>query len=235
MPAISESALPDSLRVAVLASGRGTNLQALLDAQQDASCRFRVVGVFSDRGHAQALQRARDAGVPAVALQPVDYPTREAFDAALCDAIDAVRPDLVVCAGYLRVLTAEAVQRYCGRLINIHPSLLPLFPGLRTHARALAAGVAEHGASVHYVIPALDAGPAIAQARVPVRADDTAATLAARVLEREHPLLLACVRMIAAGRVLQNGSVVVVDSRPRSEPLLLADDNVLIAPECKPR
>jgi len=222
--------LPGSppLRIAVLASGRGSNLQALLDAQHDDGCRFRVVGVFSDRAKAQALERARTVGVPALSLQPSDYPTRDAFDSALCDAVDAVKPDLVVCAGYLRVLNDPAVRRYAGRLINIHPSLLPLFPGLRTHAQALAACVGAHGASVHYVIPALDAGPVIAQVRVPVRPDDTPVSLAARVLEREHPLLLACVRMIAAGRVFQNGSVVVVDSRPRSEPLLLGDDNHLI-------
>jgi phosphoribosylglycinamide formyltransferase-1 len=215
------------VRVAVLASGRGSNLQALLEAQDGA---YRIVGVFSDRAQALALERARAVGVPAVALQPADYPAREGFDSALCTALDAVQPDLVVCAGYLRVLGEHAVQRYSGRLINIHPSLLPMFPGLRTHAQALAAGVAEHGASVHYVIPALDAGPVIAQVRVAVRHDDTPMSLAARVLEREHPLLLACVKMIACGRVFQRGSVVVVDSRPRSQPLLLGEDNLLIEP-----
>jgi phosphoribosylglycinamide formyltransferase-1 len=213
-------------RIAVLASGRGSNLQALLEAQRNASD-FNIVGVFSDRARAQALERARVAGVPAVALNPADYATREEFDAALGDAIDAVHPDLVVCAGYLRVLTDAFVQRYAGRIINIHPSLLPRFPGLRTHAQALAAGMTEHGASVHYVIPALDAGPVIAQARVCVHADDNPASLAVRVLEREHPLLVACVRMIASGRVFQRGSVVFVDSRPRSEPLLLGADDHL--------
>lgn len=220
--------MPESLRIAVLASGRGSNLQALLDEQRDPACRFRIVGVFSDRASAQALERARSAGVPAVALNPADFATREEFDAALFDAIDAARPDLVVCAGYLRVLSDAAVQRYAGRIINIHPSLLPRFPGLRTHAQALAASVVEHGASVHYVIPALDAGPVIAQARVRVHADDNPATLAARVLEREHPLLVACVRMIASGRVFLRGSVVFVDSRPLSEPLLLGDDDHLM-------
>ncbi len=218
------------IRVAVLVSGRGSNLQALLDAQRADACPFRVVGVFSDRGSAQALERARAADVPAVALKPSDYATRAAFDAALFDAVDAAHPDLVVCAGYLRVLGDSAVQRHAGRIVNIHPSLLPRFPGLRTHAQALAEGVAEHGASVHYVIPALDAGPVIAQARIGVRADDTAASLAARVLEREHPLLLRCVEWIAAGRIFQDGSHVVVDSRRRSRPLLLGDDNHLIDP-----
>ena len=203
-------------------------MQALLDAQEPSS--FEVVGVFSDRASAQALERARVAGVPALALSPAEFTTREEFDTALFDAIDAVHPDLVVCAGYLRVLTDAAVKRYAGRIVNIHPSLLPRFPGLRTHAQALAAGVAEHGASVHYVIPALDAGPVIAQARVCVQADDNPASLGARVLEREHPLLVACVRMIASGRVFQRGSVVFVDSRPRSEPLLLSPDDHLIEP-----
>jgi len=216
------------LRVAVLASGRGSNLQALLEAQDCSS--FEVVGVFSDRASAQALERARIAGVPAVALSPADFATREAFDAALFDAIDAVHPDLVVCAGYLRVLSDAAVERYAGRIVNIHPSLLPRFPGLRTHAQALLEGVADHGASVHYVIPALDAGPVIAQARIRVLAGDTPVSLGARVLEREHPLLVACVHLIASGRVFQRGSVVFVDSRPRSEPLLLGADDQLIEP-----
>ncbi|HTA64446.1 MAG TPA: phosphoribosylglycinamide formyltransferase [Xanthomonadaceae bacterium] len=216
------------MRVAVLASGRGTNLQALLDAASPSA--FEVAGVFSDRAAAQALERARAAGVPAVALDPADCGSRDAFDAALCDAIDAVAPDLVVCAGYLRVLTDAAVAHYAGRIINIHPSLLPRFPGLRTHAQALAAGDRVHGASVHFVIPALDAGPVIAQARVAVRPNDTAASLSARVLEREHPLLVACLRLIAAQRVFQNGSVVLVDSRPLAEPLLLGDDDRLIEP-----
>lgn len=222
--------MPEPLRIAVLASGRGSNLQALLDEQRDPESNFRIAGVFSDRARAQALERARVAGVPAVALDPADFATRERFDDALFDAIDALHPDLVVCAGYLRVLSDAVVQRYAGRIVNIHPSLLPRFPGLRTHAQALAAGVTEHGASVHYVIPALDAGPVIAQARVHVHADDNPASLAARVLEREHPLLVACVRMIASGRVFLRGSVVFVDSRPRSEPLLLGDDDHLVEP-----
>jgi len=219
---------PGSLpfRVAVLASGRGSNLQALLDAA--ATSGFAVVGVFSDRAAAPALERARAAEVPAVALDPADCASREAFDAALCEAVDAVAPDLVVCAGYMRVLTDAAVRRHAGRIVNIHPSLLPLHPGLRTHARALAEGAREHGASVHFVIPALDAGPVIAQARVPVLPGDTVATLAARVLEREHPLLVETVRLIAAGRVLQDGSVVLVDSRPLAAPLLLGRDGRLV-------
>jgi len=217
-----------TFRVAVLVSGRGSNLQALLDA---AESNFAVVGVFSDRASAPALERARKAGVLTIALDPAVHPSREAFDAALFDAIDAVTPDLVVCAGYLRILGAAAIARYAGRIINIHPSLLPRHPGLRTHARALAAGDARHGASVHYVIPALDAGPLIAQARVPVLPGDTATELAERVLAREHPLLVACVRLIAAGRCLQDGSAVFVDSQPLAAPLQLGADDQFMHPE----
>lgn len=216
------------LRLAVLASGRGSNLQALLDAATDSD--FAIVGVFSDRAHAPALDRARAAGVPAIAIDPEAFATREDFDTALFDAIDAVSPDWIVCAGYLRILGAAAVARHPGRMINIHPSLLPKYPGLRTHARAIAAGDALHGASVHFVIPALDAGPVIAQAQVPIAQGDTPARLAERVLAREHPLLVETVRLIAAGRILQDGSAVLLDSRPLSAPMLLGADDRLIEP-----
>ena len=216
------------LHVAVLASGRGSNLQVLLDTQSPSS--FEIAAVFSDRASAPALQRARAAGVATRALDPAAFTSRDAFDSALFDAVDAVRPDLVVCAGYLRVLTDAAVLRYAGRIINIHPSLLPNYPGLRTHARALEAGESEHGASVHFVIPALDAGPVIAQARVTILPDDTQSSLAARVLAREHPLLVRCVEAIAAGRVVQDGSDVFVDDRRQSRPLLLGDDDRLHEP-----
>ncbi|MBS0193434.1 MAG: phosphoribosylglycinamide formyltransferase [Proteobacteria bacterium] len=217
-----------SLRLAVLASGRGSNLQALLDAAPTSG--YVIAGVFSDRANAPALERARAVGVPAIAIDPKAHATREDFDAALFDAVDAVAPDLVVCAGYLRILTHAAVARYAGRIVNIHPSLLPKYPGLRTHARALADGEAAHGASVHYVIPALDAGPIIAQARVPILAGETPTILAERVLAREHPLLVACVRLLAAGRILQRGSAVLVDSRPLAAPLLLGADDQLHDP-----
>ncbi|MBS0462484.1 MAG: phosphoribosylglycinamide formyltransferase [Proteobacteria bacterium] len=215
-------------RVAVLASGRGSNLQALLDAAPTRG--FAIVGVFSDHADAPALARARAAGVPAIARDPKAFATREAFDTALFDAIDAVMPDLVVCAGYLRILSDAAVLRHAGRIVNIHPSLLPKYPGLRTHARALAAGDTEHGASVHYVIPALDAGPLIAQARLPILPGDTPTTLAERLLPREHRLLVEAVTWIAAGRILQRGSAVLLDSRPLRAPLRLGAGDHLIEP-----
>lgn len=220
------------LRVAVLASGRGSNLQALIDAQASGALPINLVGVFSDRASCGALERARLAGIPAHAFAARDFAIdgicdREAFDAALFDLIGTVQPELVVCAGYLRVIGSAAVQRHHGRMLNIHPSLLPKFRGLHTHAQALAAGEREHGASVHFVIPALDAGAVIAQARVPVRADDSVTKLAARVLQREHPLLIACVGLFAAGRIFLHGSDIFVDSRRLSRPLQLQADDTL--------
>jgi phosphoribosylglycinamide formyltransferase-1 len=220
------------MRVAVLASGRGTNLQALIDAQGSGALPITLVGVFSDRAGCGALERARLAGIPGHAFAARDFIVdgdcdREAYDAALFDAVDAMRPDLVVCAGYLRMIGATSVQRHAGRMLNIHPSLLPKFRGLHTHVKALSAGEREHGASVHFVIPALDAGSVIAQVRVPVRTDDSVATLAARVLQREHPLLVACVGLFADGRIFLRGSDIFVDSHRLSRPLQLQADGTL--------
>jgi phosphoribosylglycinamide formyltransferase-1 len=203
-------------RLAVLASGRGSNLQAILDAIAEGSLAARVVGVFSDRARAWALQRARDAGVPARALSPKAHPDRAAFDAALFDAVDEVQPDLIVCAGYMRLIDAAAVEARAGRVINIHPSLLPAFKGLHTHQQALDARAAEHGASVHFVTADLDGGPVIAQARVPVHPGDDAGLLAERVLEREHPLLVETLRWFAARRIALAEGVVHVDGAARA-------------------
>lgn len=226
------SASAETMRVAVLASGRGTNLQALIDAQGSGVLSITVAGVFSDRAGCGALERARLAGIPGHAFAARDFTVnavcdREAYDSALFDAIETVHPDLLVCAGYLRVIGVASVQRHTGRMLNIHPSLLPKFRGLHTHVKALSAGEKEHGASVHFVIPALDAGSVIAQARVPVRADDSVAKLAARVLQREHPLLVACVGLFATGRIFLQGSDIFVDSRRLSKPLQLQADDTL--------
>lgn len=214
-------------RLAVLASGRGSNLQAILDAIADGRLDARVVGVFGDRAKAHALQRARDAGIEAGALRPRDHAGRDEFDAALFAQVAAVRPDLVVCAGYMRLLGAAALAPWAGRIINIHPSLLPDFKGLDTHARALAAGVAKHGASVHYVTADLDGGPVIAQARVPVHAGDDAGALAARVLATEHPLLVGSLQLLCAGRITLRGDTVALDGRPLAAPLQLAANRLL--------
>lgn len=206
-------------RLAVLASGRGTNLQAILDAIAAGTLDALVVGVFSDRPDAPALAR-----VPAPLRwrdDPARHATREAFDAALGDAVAAVRPDWVVCAGYLRILSDAFVERFRGRLLNIHPSLLPKYRGLRTHARCLAAGDAEHGASVHFVVPELDAGAVVAQATVPVVPGESASALAERVLGVEHPLLVAVLRLAVAGRLAERDGDARVDGHPLFIPLRL--------------
>jgi len=211
-----------TLRLAVLASGRGSNLQAIIDAIGAGTLDAQVIGAWSDRSDAQALVRARDAGIPARAIRPRDFADRAAHDAALFDAIDDAAPDLIVCAGYMRLIGAHVLESRAGRLVNIHPSLLPAFKGLHTHQRALEAGVAEHGCSVHYVTAELDGGPVIAQARVPVLADDDASALAGRVLAREHPLLLETLRWIASGRVRWHEEGVHVNDRLMAAPLQLA-------------
>ena len=186
-----------SLRLAVLASGRGSNFAALLQACSERRIHGSVVGVFSDKPQSGAMALAAEAGIRAWTMKPNTFETRDAFDAAMFDAIDAVQPDLIVCAGYMRIIGAAAIARFPNRMINIHPSLLPRHPGLHTHQRARDAGDAEHGASVHIVIPELDAGTVLAQARVPVLPGDDAETLAARVLVVEHPLLVACVAAVS--------------------------------------
>lgn len=216
------------MRLAILVSGRGSNLQALLDATARGELDARVVGAFSDQPEAPALERARRAGVPAQALAPRGFASRSAYDEQLFKLVDAVQPDLIVCAGYMRLIGEAAVASRLGRIINIHPSLLPAFKGLRTHQQALDAGVAVHGASVHFITPELDGGPVIAQARVLVRPGDDADTLGARVLEREHPLLVATVELIAGGRIALHDDRVHYDGRPLTAPLLLNDANRLV-------
>ncbi|TDK27423.1 phosphoribosylglycinamide formyltransferase [Luteimonas aestuarii] len=224
MPA-APSAPRATIRLAVLASGRGSNLQAILDAIAAGTLAAEVVGVFSDKPGALALQRARDAGIHAEALRARGFASRDAFDAALFERVDAVHPDLIVCAGYMRIIGAAAVEARPGRMVNIHPSLLPLFKGLHTHQSALDAGETEHGASVHYVTAELDGGPVIAQARVPVLPGDDADALAARVLSREHPLLLETLRWIASGRIALHEHSVHVDGGRLRGPLQLASNN----------
>lgn len=206
-------------RLAVLASGRGSNLKALLDAIAAGSLPAEVVGVFSDKPAAAALTMVPEAR--RWSARPRDYADREAFDAALANAVAAVSPDWVVCAGYMRILGTGFIARFAGRLLNIHPSLLPRHRGLHTHASALDAGDAEHGASVHFVTPELDAGAVIAQARLPVRADDTPDTLAERLLPLEHRLLVAAVGLAATGRLAERGDKAWLDGQELFSPLCL--------------
>ena len=208
-----------TIRIAALASGRGSNLQAVIDAIAAGTLDAGIVGVFSDKPDAAALQRVPEA--LRWSRQPKTFASRDAFDAALGDAVAASEPDWIICVGYMRILGEAFVQRFRGRLLNIHPSLLPKYKGLHTHARALEAGDAEHGASVHFVTAELDAGAVIAQARVPVQAGDDADALAARVLSVEHPLLLQVLRLAAAGRIAERDGQAMLDGQPLFTPLPL--------------
>jgi phosphoribosylglycinamide formyltransferase-1 len=187
-------------RLVVLISGGGSNLQAFIDAAADPAYPCEVVAVISNRAGVFGLERAARAGIPAEVLDHTAFASRDAFDTALADRIDAYAPDLVILAGFMRILTPGFVARYDGRLLNIHPSLLPKYPGLHTHQRAIDAGDAEAGATVHLVTEELDGGPVILQARVPVLPGDTADTLAARVLAEEHRIYPEAARLVTLGR-----------------------------------
>ena len=201
--------------IVILISGRGSNMQAIIRAAAEEKWPVRIAAVISNRPLASGLQVAAEAGIPVVVVDHQEYANRDAFDAALSVAIDQFAPDLVLLAGFLRILTTEFVEHYRGRMLNIHPSLLPSFPGLATHRQALSAGVKVHGATVHFVTPDLDHGPIVAQAQVPVLDDDTEATLAARVLEQEHIIYPRAVRHFIEGRLrLENGRVVQDPARP---------------------
>lgn len=196
---MAEASRPLSL--VVLISGRGSNLKAILDAIGNGELNAAVTAVIGSRSDAAGLEYARSAGIDTLALDAADYPDREDYDRALQGLIDRFAPDLVVLAGFMRILSAAFVRHYRGRLINIHPSLLPALRGLNTHQRALDAGLGEHGASVHFVTEELDSGPVIIQVRVPVLAEDTAATLGARVLKQEHRLYVRALQLLACGDV----------------------------------
>jgi phosphoribosylglycinamide formyltransferase-1 len=187
--------------IVILISGRGSNMAALIDAAAGGAFPARVAAVLSNRPGAAGLEVAASHGIPTRVVDHARYPDREAFDAALAEAIDAFCPDLVALAGFMRILGDRFVARHAGRLVNIHPSLLPAFPGLSTHRRALEAGVRLHGCTVHFVTPTLDHGPIIAQAAVPVLDGDDVSSLAARVLAQEHRLYPLAVRWFAEGRL----------------------------------
>jgi phosphoribosylglycinamide formyltransferase-1 len=200
--------------IVVLISGRGSNLQSIIDKALDGSLPVEVRAVISNEPDAFGLERARRAGIATRVLNHRDFKSREDFDDALMALVDGFEPGLVVLAGFMRILTPGFVTHYAGRLMNIHPSLLPLFPGLDTHQRAIDAGVKEHGVSVHFVTPSLDGGPIIIQARVPVRKDDDAETLAARVLEQEHVVYPKAIGWFAEGRLSIDGDSVRLDGQP---------------------
>lgn len=198
--------------IAVLASGRGSNLQALIAAAQDGRIEGQLACVISDRPCAGALEHARDAGIEARIIEHGD-------EAQLQAALDACGAQWICLAGYMRILSPQLVAAYTGRILNIHPSLLPRHRGLRTHQRALEAGDREHGCSVHFATAELDAGPVIIQARVPVLPDDTAATLAQRVLEQEHRIYPLAVQWLCAGLLQLADGAVRLHGQPLAEPV----------------
>ena len=183
--------------IVILISGRGSNMQALLSANLNCN----IAAVISNKADATGLAFARARGIPTAVVSHRDHPDRESFDAALAEVIDAFQPDLVILAGFMRILTPGFVAHYCGRLINIHPSLLPAYTGLHTHARALEDGVKIHGCTVHFVTADLDHGPVIIQAAIPVLTGDTEHTLAARILHEEHRIFPQAVRWLCSGQV----------------------------------
>lgn len=198
------------LRIGVLASGRGSNLQAIIDAIEAGELDCRLAVVVSDRADAQALERARKHGIEAVFLDPKGYPDREAFDRAVLAVLAEHRVELVCLAGYMRILTLTFIRALPGRIMNIHPALLPSFPGLHAQRQALRYGVKVSGATVHFVDEGVDTGPIICQVAVPVREDDAEETLAARILEQEHQLYPRAIRLFAEGRLSILGRRVLV-------------------------
>lgn len=211
------------LRVAVLASGRGTLLQFLIDARGRGELPIDIVLVAGDRPEANALRIAEAHGVVTLGLDPAGHADRASYDNALFAHVAQAQPDLVVLAGFMRWLQPDVVAQWHGRMINIHPSLLPRHPGLNTHQRVLDAGDKEHGASVHYVTAELDGGPVIAQTRIGIQAGDDADSLAQRLLPQEHRLLASCIRLIAAGRVTCDANQVHFNGAALTQPLQDAD------------
>ena len=205
------------LRVVVLISGNGSNLQAIIDKIDTNKIPAQVVAVISNRADAYGLTRARNAGIPVEVINHSNHEGRIAFDKALQETIDAYQAELVVLAGFMRILTDDFVNHYAGRMINIHPSLLPKYQGLNTHRRVLEAGDKEHGASVHFVTPELDSGPVILQAKVAVKENDTEQTLAQRVHEVEHVIYPLVVKWFAEQHLALKGDTVLFDNRPMTK------------------
>ena len=194
--------------IVVLISGRGSNLKSIIEAVHGKELDAKILAVISNRGDAGGLDFAREAGIPVEVIEDAQFPSRQDFDDRLIEAIDRYQPKLVVLAGFMRILGDAFVRHFLGRLINIHPALLPQFPGLHTHKRALESGVERHGVTVHFVTPEVDSGPVIIQRSVPVLADDTVESLAARVLELEHAIYPVAIQWFVEDRLtIQDGEV----------------------------
>lgn len=212
------------ISAAVLISGSGSNLQAIIDAAERGSIALKIAVVVSNRADARGLERARNSGIPTECIDNDMFEDRQAFDWALARSIDAYAPDLLVLAGFMRILSSEFVAHYAGRILNIHPSLLPAYPGLHTHQRAIDNKDPWHGCTVHFVTDELDGGPPIIQGRVPVREGDTAETLASRVLKLEHKIYPIAADLLATGRVhCKNGSTW-LDGKALSRPIAYPHD-----------
>ena len=210
------------LPIVVLISGTGSNLRSIAERVADGTLAVEIRAVVSDKPDAKGLAWAAGHGIATVALPPRDYPDRAAFDRALADTVAGFAPGLVVLAGFMRILGDEFVDRFAGRLVNIHPSLLPKYRGLHTHRRVLEAGDHEHGASVHFVTRELDGGPVVLQARVPVRDSDDESTLAAKVLAEEHVIYPECIGWFATGRLWMQDGAAYLDGRRLDKPVVRA-------------
>jgi phosphoribosylglycinamide formyltransferase 1 len=210
--------------VAVVISGRGSNMEAIVRASQRAGAAYRVARVVADRDSAGGIARAASLGVPVSVIPVKSFPDRASFDAALARELEASGAELVALAGFMRILSEGFVERFAGRLLNIHPSLLPKFKGLDTHARALAEGESHHGASVHFVTAELDGGPVIMQGRLRIRPGETPDALSARVHALEHIIYPHVCTLIGAGRVALRGGTVYFDGAPLAAPLVEEND-----------
>ncbi|MER0238180.1 phosphoribosylglycinamide formyltransferase [Fulvimarina sp. MAC8] len=230
------NAASDLKRIVVLISGRGSNMSALIAACMNPSYPGRIVGVISNRPDAQGLETAKRYDIPARAIDHRDFPDREAHDAAVKAELDTLKPDIICLAGYMRLLTPGFVRHFAGRMINIHPSLLPLFPGLDTHARALNAGMRVHGCTVHYVTEGMDEGPIIAQAAIAIEPDDTPDTLADRLLRAEHRLYPHALSLVLNGQVRLSGGRVIHKAveNADADPTRTADGAaILVSPDAR--
>jgi len=211
------------LRIVALISGKGSNLQSIIDHINRGELNARITAVISDKTDAQGLERARDHDIPVITVTARKGESRQDYDRRLADAINEHKPDLVVCAGFMRIFSDQLVELFHGRMLNIHPSLLPKHKGLNTHSRALESGDEEHGASVHFVTPELDGGPAIMQATVPVKANDDEQLLAARVLQQEHILYPAVIKLFADNRLELCGERIKLDGQLLEQPLQIGE------------
>ena len=213
-------------KIVVLISGSGSNLQALMDKlhqQHVNNQQVKIVAVISNKADAYGLQRATDAGIPTILVESKGIASREQYDALLSNELDKLQPDLIILAGFMRILTSDFVNKYQGSMINIHPSLLPKYPGVNTHQRAIDAGDIEHGATIHFVTPELDSGPTILQAKVPIFPEDTAQDLAERVLTQEHQIYALAAAWFVSGRLTMKENKAYLDNKLLTEVGYAAD------------